>query len=69
MIEVFKTDIKKISQANKLVALLQARFPGTRINVDLHDCDKILRIEGPHFSVAGIVMLVTAHGFACTCLE
>jgi hypothetical protein len=69
MIEVFKTDIKKLSQAKKLIALLLQHFPGSKINVDLHDCDKILRIEGGHFLPANIMMLVKENGFMCSMLE
>jgi len=45
MIEVFKTNVQEISQANKIVAVLLEHFPGSRINFDMHDCDKVLRVE------------------------
>ena len=51
MIEVFKTNIKKASKAKRLIGLLAHHFPGSKVNIDLHDCDKILRIEGQHFLV------------------
>jgi hypothetical protein len=69
MIEVFKTDIRKMSQAKKLVAFLMRHFPGHRINIDLHDCDKILRVEGNHFASSVIMQLVREHGFMCSVLE
>jgi hypothetical protein len=69
MIEIFKTDIKKVSQANKLIALLLPHFPGSKINVDLHDCDKVLRIEGGHFLPAKVLLLVKENGFMCSILE
>jgi hypothetical protein len=69
MIEVFKTNIQKGSQAKKLVALLLLHFPGSKVNVDLHDCDKVLRIEGAHFLPAKIMMLVNENGFMCSVLE
>ena len=69
MIEVFKTNIEERSQAEKLIALLLDHFPGHRINVDLHDCDKVLRIEGCNFLSARIMTLVNENGFMCSMLE
>ena len=69
MIEVFKTNIQKVSQAKKLIGLLMQHFPGSKINVDLHDCDKVLRIEGHNFLPAKVMMLVKENGFMCSVLE
>jgi len=69
MIEVFKTNVQKVSQANKLIALLRQYFPDSKINFDLKDCDKILRVEGVNFMVEKIMMLVNERGFVCKVLE
>lgn len=69
MIEVFKTNIQKVSQARKLIALLLQHFPGSKINIDLHDCDKVLRIEGTHFLPGKIMTLVKEKGFICNTLD
>jgi hypothetical protein len=69
MIEVFKTDIQETEAANSIIALLLQRFPGTRVNIDLHDCDKVLRVEGSYFLPAAIVQLVNDNGFLCGILE
>ena len=69
MIEVFKTNIQELSQSTKLVALLLSHFPDTKINVDLNDCDKVLRVEGCNFVPARIMMLVRENGFICSELE
>ncbi|MEP6746725.1 MAG: hypothetical protein ABJB86_03305 [Bacteroidota bacterium] len=69
MIEVFKTNIQKVSQARKLISLLLQHFPGSRINIDLHDCDKILRIEGGNFLPGKVLLLVKENGFMCSVLE
>lgn len=45
-IEVFKTNISSDAEAAKLKSLLLQHFPNCRINFDLDDCDKILRIAG-----------------------
>ncbi len=69
MIEVFKTNIQKASQAKRMVALLLRHFPDSRVNVDLHDCDKVLRIEGCNFMPATVMRLIKEHGFMCSVLE
>jgi len=69
MIEVFKTNIQDALQAKSLVTFLLGHFPGSRVNIDLHDCDKVLRIEGRDFPPAKVMMLVKEKGFACSLLE
>jgi hypothetical protein len=45
-VEVFRTNIYSGKEAGRLTHALLLHFPGFRINYDLEDCDKILRIEG-----------------------
>jgi hypothetical protein len=68
-IEVFKTNVYDRGDAERLVAMLSSNFPGTRINFDLHDCDKVLRMEGPDFTVEKVVVLVKQNGFDCCPLD
>jgi hypothetical protein len=46
MVEVFKTNVKQKKKAFEIIASLQMILPDAKINFDLDDCDKILRIEG-----------------------
>ena len=69
MVEVFKTNVNKVSQANRLIDLLVQQFPGNRINFDMHDCDKVLRIEGREIVSTKIITIVRENGFACSILE
>ena len=69
MIEVFKTDIQELSQAEELISLLLDHFPESKINVDMHDCDKVLRIEGCNFLPSKVMLLVKESGFMCSMLE
>lgn len=69
MIEVFKTNVKEKQDAGMLVNLLQDHFPGRRINFDLWDCDKILRVEGNEILTGKIIELVEKNGFSCSILE
>jgi len=48
MVEVFKTDIRKKHIACTLVKSLSNQFPDYRINIDLADCDKVLRVESDY---------------------
>ena len=50
MVEVFKTNISCTEDAEKVIRFLLLKFPTFRINFDLEDCDKILRVEGLNVS-------------------
>lgn len=45
MVEVFKTDVTSNRQAKQIVSLLEDYFAGYKVNFDLDDCDRILRVE------------------------
>ncbi|HYK55461.1 MAG TPA: hypothetical protein VEV15_03215 [Flavisolibacter sp.] len=69
MVEVYKTNVGQASEAGRLVELLLKHFPDCKINFDLQDCDKILRVEGEGFAPERIAMLVHTNGFMCNVLE
>lgn len=69
MVEVFKTTVERREDADEICFLLLHRFPANKINFDLYDCDKILRVEGDHISIPEIELLVHASGFGCEILE
>jgi hypothetical protein len=66
MIEVFKTNVQEVSQAEKIVTMLLEHFPGSKINIDMHDCDKVLRVEGKDFIPVKIMSLLHKNGFNCS---
>jgi predicted RNA binding protein with dsRBD fold (UPF0201 family) len=68
-IEVFKTNVYNCEDAERIVAFLSNSFPYSRINFDLHDCDKILRIEGVDFTIEKVQVLVAQKGFECCVLD
>ncbi|MEP2669758.1 MAG: hypothetical protein ABJH04_12220 [Cyclobacteriaceae bacterium] len=45
VVEVFKTNVDNDDIALQIITALQRIFPTYRINFDLDDCDKILRVE------------------------
>lgn len=69
MVEIFKTNVHDVLQAEKIISLLNIHFPAFMINFDLHDCDKILRVKGESIPVDEIVRLVSANGFQCSLLD
>ncbi|MBS1524054.1 MAG: hypothetical protein JST19_00305 [Bacteroidetes bacterium] len=69
MVEVFKTNVRGKRQARALLNILSDRFPLLRINFDLDDCDKILRVEGDAICQESITELVAENGYACDVLE
>jgi hypothetical protein len=52
MVEVYSTDIKTEEMANRVLLHLLTKFPHYKINFDLEDCDKILRVESDTPSLA-----------------
>jgi len=69
MIEVFKTNVQELSHAKKILKSLGSHFPAHKINFDLHDRDKVLRVEGKNFSTDKVITVVIENGFSCKVLE
>lgn len=45
MIEVFKTNVNSTQQAAACIELIRHTYKFCRVNFDLDDCDKILRVQ------------------------
>jgi hypothetical protein len=69
MVEVFKTNVKKKVQSKILLCMLYEVFPSLKINFDLSDCDKVLRVEGDNIEASRIIVQVKEHGFMCEVLD
>jgi hypothetical protein len=69
MVEVFKTNVPDQTVAQQLLALFGQQLPGSKINFDLEDCDRILRVESETVNGNEIINLVQASGFQCMVLE
>ena len=68
-VEVFKTNVEDEVNAKVIIQTLVRRFPGSRVNFDLQDCDRVLRVEGLSLCNDSIIKLVKEAGFGCTVLE
>jgi hypothetical protein len=69
MIEVFKTNVQYKEAADKIIKELLDAFPGSIINFDLDDCDKILRVENETDIFLEAAALLKTKGFYCEVLE
>ena len=69
MIEIFKTNVQKKAQSKMMLYILSETFPSLKINFDLSDRDKVLRIEGDNIETLPIMLLVKEHGFTCEILD
>lgn len=61
-VQVFKTSI---IQPRQLKQLRQGLTAIGRWNVDLDDCDHILRVETCACAIPRIISLLALHGFSC----
>jgi hypothetical protein len=68
MVEVFKTNVQYRELAEQLASILQSRFTFCKINFDLDDCDKILRVEGKQICVESIIEILNTYGLQCEVL-
>jgi hypothetical protein len=69
MVEAFKTNVQKKIESKMLLSILSEAFPSFKINFDLSDCDKVLRVEGDNMEALRIMLLVKEHGFKCEVLD
>jgi hypothetical protein len=69
MIEIFKTNVHNKKQAKQVMISLQTGFAEAKINFDLTDCDKILRVEGiRELDAHDIINDLNRLGFECDIL-
>jgi hypothetical protein len=65
MVEVFKTNVEKESDAEGILMEIHEKFDTYTANFDLEDCDKILRVESCHTlpEVEALIKIVESKGF------
>lgn len=69
MVEVFRTNIKKPGQSKVLIKKLLKHYPESDVNIDLEDCDNVLRVEGNDICPHKIIELVITDGYECEVLQ
>jgi hypothetical protein len=68
MIEVFKTNVRTPKQAGRILTQLSMLYPTAKINFDLSDCDKVLRVEGQQIPSGEIIAYLKRQSFQCEAL-
>lgn len=66
---VFKTNVESKKQVRKLFSVLRPMSGISRWNVDLHDIDKVLRIEAISLSPRSIETVLQQAGYFCKELD
>ena len=69
MVEIFKTNVVEVDRSNLLLQRLLSHFPSDKINFDLEDCDKILRVEGENIVPEKIREILNEEGHFCEILD
>ena len=69
MVEVFKTNVNRKQDADEIITMLMQHFPHYKINFDLDDCDKILRVEADCINPDEIIELLEICNLQCEILE
>ena len=69
MVEVFKTNVRSTRKAKLIIQKLAAEFPNHKINFDLSDCDRILRVQGNDILERKIISIVTSLNHDCEILQ
>jgi hypothetical protein len=71
IVKVFKTDVQDHQVSRYIIHLLQQAFSHYRINFDLDDCDRILRIESQQGPIeeSDIQLLISRCGHHCEPLQ
>lgn len=64
-ISIFKTNVSIDEDAKIVLNQIQMTYPTVRVNFDLEDCDKILRLEGQNYQEDDIVSILNKLGFSC----
>ncbi|WP_353137879.1 methyltransferase type 11 [Pseudopedobacter sp.] len=71
VVEIFKTNVQNDIEADKLVNFLLELNPVYKINFDLEDEDKILRVEVNHLTIDTdkIIKKMIEGGYNCEKIE
>jgi hypothetical protein len=62
---VFKTNLLNENDIEKVALLLNTHIGIRQWNIDQHDIDHVLRIEGDHLLPADVINILQGAGFIC----
>lgn len=69
IVEVFKTNMPNENEAKALLNKICSAFPEFKINFDLSDYDKILRVEGREIAPEQIIQFMHQNNYKCEILS
>ncbi len=69
MVEKFRTNVETTAEAGYVLSVLNIKFPGYRMNIDLEDCDRILRVKAEAVKATDIEEQLNRMGYKCDVLE
>ncbi|WP_295116554.1 hypothetical protein [uncultured Chitinophaga sp.] len=69
MIGIFKTNIATQSESYNVLKAIQQHFDVGQCNVDIEDCDRVLRIVDLKVPEDKMMEFVRMQGFLCEALE
>lgn len=68
MVKVFKTDVEAAGEADNMIRDLLRKYPFLKINFDLEDEDRILRVEGTFFEIDDVIHCLKKNDHCCVYL-
>lgn len=68
IVEVFKTNVNEIDTSEQLIKQVLDQFPQSRVNFDMEDCDRILRVEADTVVPEKIIEILKSNGYLCEVL-
>jgi hypothetical protein len=68
IVEVFKTNVNEVALSEGLIRQVLSHFPDSRVNFDMEDCDKVLRVEAAHIIPEKIIEILNSNGYSCEVL-
>jgi hypothetical protein len=64
-VEIYKTNVQEAIEASVILKMLLEHFSNYKINFDLSNCDRILRVEGAIINIEKISFLVNNKNYEC----
>ncbi|WP_298708975.1 hypothetical protein [Chitinophaga sp.] len=68
-IGIFKTNIGTLKARKRVISAICNTFEVASCNVDIEDCDKVLRVVDMKVDEPSMIRFVQAQGFECEVLE
>ena len=71
MVEVFKTNVNRVEHARLIANEIEAITANYRVNFDLYDCDRIMRVKSTEGDIDAvrIILLLKTLGFDAQVLQ